>query len=829
MDKFKEGSFVQFYNFLLEENYQKIKDFACSFLSIFGTTYRCEQTFSLLKSTKSKYSDQHLRHFTYSIDRIRATSANGPQWEPRVQGREARDRYGRQYHALVAPHRSYVQGAQCFLRDTVLCKLDLQQWSFITCDESPQIKLRPTFIYRDMRIRANNYSTKNAQLHPTLQGHVRLPGALIRVETDERKSCKGYTGTRYKYTIAFTRKALNWRAVFSSYYLYIWDFKSNRESTMQITELTVRTAEKYNLVSRKDEGDVQMDKRRSEVVGETEAPRGNTSASGIVRQVFPLRRTGTRDSSSSHPFRMCDTNFLCSGRCPVETWPIITDTPLGRYELSTGLLRSSCLYSDMGYLEPTSQPLALIVPLAMFTSAATLEWMKYTSSLVYDSACENVRPPLARRRNCELTIPPNLLLRAAARRCGGGPTSLLWSGVVPPEPPPPPVQLLEVSPGLATTQEYSGETGWRLGPPLEADVCSRYQTIASRQEAWFPDVVPDVIHTAEQANLMGAIESSMVRRRDERAGGTGDPRENPPTSGIRPAQQTNAKCDTVAYIKSVILYWIGSAESRARKLIHNQRCIMRPWWREVELIPSPAPSPVLKCSEYHLTQHTMCLAPGPVSPLHYAALVAGGRTDPLACTKSRTQLLRAIIGDAPHPPLCLERCARGLLITSFGNPVNADSLRDLLASQTFSRLLEFPIRLPTTQERSGETGWRLSPPRHITQFGEDSRWRPKTLYILPQQRPAVFDGDYLAECARAKYSVDNDWRLRDDGELVASGQVRTCIDGPRTKDCSYNLKKFLKSQKCRLGALHTKRVPHSPQSITAHLPVEGREGQGIWG
>ncbi|KAJ8898078.1 hypothetical protein PR048_003438 [Dryococelus australis] len=58
--------------------------------------------------------------------------------------------------------------------------------------------------------------------------------------------------------------------------------------------------------------------------------------------------------------------------------------------------------------------------------------------------------------------------------------------------------------------------------------------------------------------------------------------------------------------------------------------------------------------------------------------------------------------------------------------------QDLLASQTSSRLLEFPIRLATTQKCSGDTGWRLSPPRRITRVGEDSRWRPKTLYILPQ-------------------------------------------------------------------------------------------------
>ncbi|KAJ8887439.1 hypothetical protein PR048_013654 [Dryococelus australis] len=58
--------------------------------------------------------------------------------------------------------------------------------------------------------------------------------------------------------------------------------------------------------------------------------------------------------------------------------------------------------------------------------------------------------------------------------------------------------------------------------------------------------------------------------------------------------------------------------------------------------------------------------------------------------------------------------------------------RDLLASQTSSRLLEFPICLTTMHECSGETGWRLSPPRRITRVGEDSRWWPKKLYILTQ-------------------------------------------------------------------------------------------------
>ncbi|KAJ8870039.1 hypothetical protein PR048_029050 [Dryococelus australis] len=89
------------------------------------------------------------------------------------------------------------------------------------------------------------------------------------------------------------------------------------------------------------------------------------------------------------------------------------------------------------------------------------------------------------------------------------------------------------------------------------------------------------------------------------------------------------------------------------------------------------------------------------------------------------QLPRAVIGDPPRPPLSLERCDRGWLLP-FWESRECRQRRDLLASQTSSRLLEFPIRLAMTQECSGETVWRLSPPRRITRVGEDSRWRPKT-------------------------------------------------------------------------------------------------------
>ncbi|KAJ8872337.1 hypothetical protein PR048_025941 [Dryococelus australis] len=62
-----------------------------------------------------------------------------------------RERCWLHYHALAASYSSYAYGVQCFRRDAVLCKLDLQQRDFIARDENPQIKLRPylrTFLLR---------------------------------------------------------------------------------------------------------------------------------------------------------------------------------------------------------------------------------------------------------------------------------------------------------------------------------------------------------------------------------------------------------------------------------------------------------------------------------------------------------------------------------------------------------------------------------------------------------------------------------------------------------------------------------------------------------
>ena len=64
-DKFKEG-LVAFYQFLPKEQFPNLQNFASGFLSLFGTTYMCEQTFSKMKLIKSNLrtnlSDNHFKY-----------------------------------------------------------------------------------------------------------------------------------------------------------------------------------------------------------------------------------------------------------------------------------------------------------------------------------------------------------------------------------------------------------------------------------------------------------------------------------------------------------------------------------------------------------------------------------------------------------------------------------------------------------------------------------------------------------------------------------------------------------------------------------------------
>ena len=64
-DKFKEGNLIQFYKSLLSEQFPQLKQLAYGMVSMFGTTYLCEQTFSKMKYVKNNYrarlSDEHLK------------------------------------------------------------------------------------------------------------------------------------------------------------------------------------------------------------------------------------------------------------------------------------------------------------------------------------------------------------------------------------------------------------------------------------------------------------------------------------------------------------------------------------------------------------------------------------------------------------------------------------------------------------------------------------------------------------------------------------------------------------------------------------------------
>ncbi|XP_025409478.1 general transcription factor II-I repeat domain-containing protein 2B-like [Sipha flava] len=64
-DYFKEASLQQFYAMLPEESFPNLKKHAREIISIFSSTYLCEQTFSKMKYVKSKYrtnlSDEHLQ------------------------------------------------------------------------------------------------------------------------------------------------------------------------------------------------------------------------------------------------------------------------------------------------------------------------------------------------------------------------------------------------------------------------------------------------------------------------------------------------------------------------------------------------------------------------------------------------------------------------------------------------------------------------------------------------------------------------------------------------------------------------------------------------
>jgi len=53
--KHREETLADFYKFLSDIQYPNLKKFAIEYISVFATTYLCEQTFSKMKYIKSKY------------------------------------------------------------------------------------------------------------------------------------------------------------------------------------------------------------------------------------------------------------------------------------------------------------------------------------------------------------------------------------------------------------------------------------------------------------------------------------------------------------------------------------------------------------------------------------------------------------------------------------------------------------------------------------------------------------------------------------------------------------------------------------------------------
>ncbi|KAJ8877452.1 hypothetical protein PR048_021907 [Dryococelus australis] len=101
-------------------------------------------------------------------------------------------------------------------------------------------------------------------------------------------------------------------------------------------------------------------------------------------------------------------------------------------------------------------------------------------------------------------------------------------------------------------------------------------------------------------------------------------------------------------------------------------------------------------------------------------------------------------------------------------------------------------RIPTV------TDWRSGPPRRNSRVQEDSGWRP-----------AVFDRGRPAECARVKGSVDDDWRLRDDGGrgVVAGMDERIAAPSRTASDADRS------SLSCETGNVARRSPSHRNASL----------------
>ncbi|XP_044075180.1 general transcription factor II-I repeat domain-containing protein 2B-like [Siniperca chuatsi] len=89
-EHFKSGSLLDFYSSLKEEDFPNLRRHAQKMLVLFGSTYICEQTFSMMKFTKSRYrcalTDDHLS----AVLRI-STSNIQPDFDALVKAQQRLD------------------------------------------------------------------------------------------------------------------------------------------------------------------------------------------------------------------------------------------------------------------------------------------------------------------------------------------------------------------------------------------------------------------------------------------------------------------------------------------------------------------------------------------------------------------------------------------------------------------------------------------------------------------------------------------------------------------------------------------------------------------
>lgn len=73
-NKFNEGNLLNFYRCLDKNNYKSLLENALKYASLFGSTYICEQTFSLMNINKSKNRNRLTNENLESILRLATTN-----------------------------------------------------------------------------------------------------------------------------------------------------------------------------------------------------------------------------------------------------------------------------------------------------------------------------------------------------------------------------------------------------------------------------------------------------------------------------------------------------------------------------------------------------------------------------------------------------------------------------------------------------------------------------------------------------------------------------------------------------------------------------------